>query len=135
MAGLAGANREIREAERREHERRASFARRPTRLADLLLARLEELNLDDVHRVPARFDPMLGQMIAALADWPGAPAHFGPRLRSGVRTATVIEAVFDIQAMLVPRPSGPPALLNDADDTLDLPGQRGWSLGGSGGTR
>lgn len=82
---LSSANHEIREAEERGLTRRAAGSRRPQRLTDLLLSQLEELNLEDVREVPARFDPLLGELVAVLVAWPGAIARFRPRLRSGSR--------------------------------------------------
>jgi hypothetical protein len=130
MAGLAGANREIREAERREQERRSANAQRPKRLTDRLLVQLEEFNLAGVRNVPAWFQPMLVQLTEALTLWPGAEARFGPRLRSGLRTTAVIATVFDIQAMISPASGEHGALTDDEEDALTLPEAWPWSLGG-----
>ena len=86
MAGsISSANREIREAERREHARKLARLRRPRQLTDLLLTELEELNLDDVVDVPARLRSTLFDLVESVQPCPEIAARSCPRLRPGIR--------------------------------------------------
>ncbi len=117
MAGsISSANREIREAERRDHARKLARLRRPRRLTDLLLTELEELNLDEVVEVPGRLRPSLMDLVDSVQPWPEIAARFGPRLRPGVRPTELIEIIFAIQEVLAPPP--PLAVIEDEDDEL-----------------
>ena len=114
MAGpISSANREIREAERREHARKLALLRRPRQLTDLLLTELEELNLDDVVTVPSRLRPTLIDLVESVQPWPEIAARYGPRLRPGVRPSELIEIIFAIQEVLAP--PAPAAMIEDEE--------------------
>jgi hypothetical protein len=99
---LGSANREIREAERRDELRRLAKLGEPRRLTDRLLSQLEELNLDGVRTVPELY----GSALAELRDHLEALGRVRPRLieqlHPGIRTADLIEAVFTIQEIIAP---------------------------------
>ena len=120
---LSSANREIREAERRELDRRIARLRRPRLLTDQLLTQLEELNLDDVVQVPERLGASLDGLRESLRDWPEVESRFGSRLRPGLRTSELIEIIFAIQEILTP-----PRISADGDDdeVLTLPSEPSW---------
>ena len=99
---LGTANHEIREAERRDKERRRARLTEPRRLTDQLLGRLEELNLDGVPIVPGSYDPGLAEIRSHLVGWPGIGTRLLQRLHSGTRTAELIETVFTIQEVIAP---------------------------------
>jgi hypothetical protein len=99
---LGTANHEIREAERRDKERRRARLTEPRRLTDRLLGQLEELNLDGVPIVPGSYDPGLAEIRSHLVGWPGIGARLLQRLHSGTRTAELIETVFTIQEVIAP---------------------------------
>lgn len=99
---LASANHEIREAERRDHERRLARLSEPRRLTDQLLTQLEELNLDGVLTVPGSYEPRLTQLRDNLAESPRLSSRLVQRLQSGRPTAEVIETVFTIQEIIAP---------------------------------
>ena len=103
MIGPLGiANHEIREAERRDQQRRRARLIEPRRLTDELLGQLEELNLDGVRIVPGSYDPGLAEIRSQLVGWPGIGTRLLERLQSGTRTAELIETVFMIQEVLAP---------------------------------
>ena len=104
---LGSTNREIREADRRDQQRRQARLAEPRRLTDRLLGQLEELNLDGVPIVPGSYDPGLAEIRSHLVGWPGIGARLLQRLHSGTRTAELIETVFTIQEVIAP--SGLPA--------------------------
>lgn len=126
MAGpLSSANREIREAERIEHNRKLEQLRRPRLLTDQLLAELEELNLDDIVVVPERLRSNLDALMESVRDWPQIEARYGSKLRPGVATSEVIEVIFAVQEILTP----PRAPSNEEDgDLIPLSGEHGWPL-------
>jgi hypothetical protein len=99
---LGTANHEIREAERRDHERRRALLSEPRRLTDQLLGQLEELNLDGVLIVPVSYDPGLEEIRNHLVGWPGIGVRLLQRLQSGTPTAELIETVFTIQEVIAP---------------------------------
>jgi len=99
---LGTANHEIREAERRDLERRRALLAEPRRLTDELLGQLEELNLDGVQVVPISYDPGLAAIRSHLVGWPGIGTRLLERLQSGTRTAELIETVFTIQEVIAP---------------------------------
>jgi hypothetical protein len=127
MAGpLSSANREIREAERLEHDRKLARLRRPRLLTDQLLTELEELNLDDVVQVPERLQPSLDALKESVRDWPEIESRFGSRLRPGTRTTEMIETIFAVQEILTP-PRARSA--SDGDELLALQPEPGWPFG------
>jgi hypothetical protein len=99
---LATANHEIREAERRDQQRRRARLFEPRRLTDQLLGQLEELNLEGVGIVPGSYDPGLAEIRSHLVGWPGIGTRLLERLQSGTRTAELIETVFTIQEVIAP---------------------------------
>jgi hypothetical protein len=105
---LGSANREIREADRRDQQRRQARLAEPRRLTDHLLGQLEELNLDGVATVPEGYEPALAELREQLVGL----AHVRPlliaRLQPGTRTAELIDTVFIIQEIISPPhlPSG-----------------------------
>jgi hypothetical protein len=105
---LGAANREIREADRRDHERRQARLAEPRRLTDHLLGQLEELNLDGVGTVPEGYEPALAELRGQLEGLAGIRPRLIERLQSGARTAELIDAVFIIQEIISPPrlPSG-----------------------------
>jgi hypothetical protein len=121
---ISSANREIREAERREHDRKLARLKLPRRLTDLLLSELEELNLEDVVQVPARLAPNLSELRDSLREWPEIESRYGARIRPGIRTSELIEIIFGIQEVLTPPQLAPD--LQDEDDLLALPEEPGW---------
>ncbi|HEY0493050.1 MAG TPA: hypothetical protein VGD57_06250 [Candidatus Dormibacteraeota bacterium] len=124
MAGpLSSANREIREAERLEHERKLARLKRPRLLTDQLLTQLEELNLDDVLSVPDRLGPSIEDLRESVRDWPQIETRYGSRLRPGTRTSEMIETIFAIQEILTP-----PRTTSEVDDEelFALPSTPGW---------
>jgi len=128
MAGLANANREIREAALADHARKLARLKRPRRLIDQLLEQLEELNLDDVSEVPMRLGPTLAELAEAVREWPQIEARFGSRLRPGVRTSDLIDTIFAIQEILAP-PVAPGRPEIEADDPmLTLAEEPEWPL-------
>ena len=99
---LGTANHEIREADRRDQERRRARRTEPRRLTDELLGQLEELNLDGVRIVPGSYDSGLAEIRSHLVGWPGIGTRLLERLQSGTRTAELIETVFTIQEVIAP---------------------------------
>ncbi len=99
---LGTANHEIREAERRDQQRRRARLTEPRRLMDELLGQLEELNLDGVRIVPGSYDPGLAEIRSHLLGWPRLETRLLERLQSGTRTAELIETVFMIQEVIAP---------------------------------
>ncbi len=133
MAGpLSSANQEIREAEERERARRAAGARRPKRLTDMLLSQLEELNLEGVRAVPPRFDPLLGELVETLEEWPGAIGRFRPLLKSGVSTPRLIDTIFEVQELIAPTRARSDDPADNVASPLEAPERRIWSVGGLG---
>lgn len=116
---LGSTNREIREAERRDEQRRLAKLAEPRRLTDRLLGQLEELNLDGVRTVPAGYEPALAELREHLEDVARVRPRLVERLQSGTRTADLIETVFTIQEIIAP-PSVPPGNLpfDDAGPTF-----------------
>ena len=113
---LGSANREIREAERRDQERRLARLGEPRRLTDRLLSQLEELNLDGVRTVPEGYEPALAELRGQLAGLGRVRPRLIERLQPGTRTAELIEAVFSIQEIIAPPTLTPGMLpLDDAD--------------------
>ena len=99
---LGTANREIREAERRDRQRRLARLAEPRRLTDRLLGQLEELNLDGVRTVPVGYEPALAELRDHLEDLARVRPRLIGRLQSGTRTAELIETVFTIQEIISP---------------------------------
>jgi hypothetical protein len=99
---LGTANHQIREAERRDEQRRRARLSEPRRLTDQLLGQLEELNLDGVRIVPGSYDPGLAEIRNHLVGCPGIGTRLLERLQSGTRTAELIETVFTIQEFIAP---------------------------------
>jgi hypothetical protein len=105
---LGSANREIREADRRDQQRRQARLAEPRRLTDHLLGQLEELNLDGVGTVPQGYEPALAKLREQLEGLTGIRPRLMERLQSGTRTAELIDTVFIIQEIISPPrlPSG-----------------------------
>jgi hypothetical protein len=114
---LASANHEIREAERRNHERRQARLAEPRRLTDRLLGQLEELNLEGVGIVPDSYEPALAELRDHLVAWPRVGTRLIERLQAGTPTADLIEVVFTIQEVIAP-PTLPAG--SDAFEEADL---------------
>jgi len=112
---LGSANREIREAERRDQQRRLARLAEPRRLTDRLLGQLEELNLDGVLTVPEGYEPALAELRGQLEGLGRVRPRLIERLQPGTGTAELIEAVFTIQEIISP-PTLPPGML-PLDDT------------------
>jgi hypothetical protein len=114
---LGSANREIREADRRDQQRRLAQRTEPLRLTDHLLGQLEELNLDGVGTVPDGYEPELAELREQLEGLAVRPRLI-ERLQPGTRTAELIDTVFIIQEIISsPRlPSG--SLPLDDPDTV-----------------
>jgi len=123
---LGSANREIREADRRDQlRRRARLAEprrltddllpEPRRLTDDLLHQLEELNLDGVGTVPDGYERALAELREQLEGLARVRPRLIERLQPGTRTAELIDVVFIIQEIIAPPrlPSGSVAF----DDT------------------
>ena len=81
------------ELERHRHLRRWAV-RRPVVMIDRLFDRLEQLQLQDLHKVPTSFRPELVQVETACGLVPGA-------LRTGVRIGTLQDELFDLQALFL----------------------------------
>jgi hypothetical protein len=105
---LGSANREIREADRRDQQRRLARLAEPRRLTDHLLGQLEELNLDGVGTVPEGYEPALAELREQLEGLARVRPRLIERLQSGTRTAELIDTVFIIQEIISPPrlPSG-----------------------------
>jgi hypothetical protein len=105
---LGEANREIREADRRDQQRRLARLAEPRRLTDDLLHDLEELNLDGIGTVPAGYEPALAELRVQLEGLARVRPRLIERLQPGTRTAELIDTVFIIQEIIsAPRlPSG-----------------------------
>jgi hypothetical protein len=105
---LGSANREIREADRRDRQRRLARLAEPRRLTDRLLGQLEELNLDGVGTVPNGYEPALAELRGHLEDLARVRPRLVERLQSGTRTAELIDTVFTIQEIISParKPTG-----------------------------
>ena len=116
---LGSANREIREAERRDQQRRLARLAEPRRLTDRLLGQLEELNLDGVRTVPDGYEPALAELRNHLEAVARVRPSLVERLQSGTRTAELIETVFTIQEIISPPrlPTGS-LPLDDAEPTI-----------------
>ncbi|MDQ6711801.1 MAG: hypothetical protein M3Z28_01235 [Candidatus Dormibacteraeota bacterium] len=112
---LGSANREIREADRRDRQRRQARLAEPRRLTDHLLHDLEELNLDGVGTVPAGYEPALAKLREQLEGVARLRPRLIERLQPGTRTAELIDTVFIIQEIIAP-PSHPSGSL-PLDDT------------------
>ena len=113
---LGSANREIREADRRDQQRRQAQLAEPRRLTDHLLHDLEELNLDGISTVPAGYEPALAELRGQLEALARVRPRLIERLQPGTRTAELIDTVFIIQEIIAP-PRLPSATLplDDAD--------------------
>ena len=113
---LGSANREIREADRRDQLRRRARLAEPRRLTDDLLHQLEELNLDGVGTVPDGYERALAQLREQLEGLARLRPRLIERLQPGTRTAELIDIVFIIQEIIAPPrlPSGSIGL-NDTD--------------------
>jgi hypothetical protein len=105
---LGSANREIREADRRDQQRRQARLAEPRRLTDHLLNDLEELNLEGVGTVPDGYEPALAELREQLEGLGGVRPRLIERLQPGTRTAELIDTVFIIQEIISPPrlPSG-----------------------------
>ena len=114
---LATANYEIREAERRDRQRRQARLAEPRRLTDQLLGQLEELNLEGVGIVPESYEPGLAEIRGHLVAWPMVGTRLIERLQSGTPTAELIETVFTIQEVIAP-PTVPAELVAFEDAEL-----------------
>src|SRR5947209_9797881 len=105
---LGSANREIREADRRDQLRRRARLAEPRRLTDDLLHQLEELNLDGVGTAPDGYERALAQLREQLEGLARLRPRLIERLQPGTRTAELIDIVFIIQEIIAPPrlPSG-----------------------------
>jgi hypothetical protein len=105
---LGSANREIRDADRRDQLRRQAQLAEPRRLTDHLLYDLEELNLDGISTVPDGYEPALAELREQLEGLARIRPRLIERLQPGTRTAELIDTVFIIQEIISPPrlPSG-----------------------------
>jgi hypothetical protein len=99
---LGSANREIREADRRDEQRRQARLAEPRRLTDHLLGQLEELNLDGVSTVPEGYEPALAELREQLEGLGRIRPRLIERLQPGTGTAELIDTVFIIQEIISP---------------------------------
>ena len=99
---LGSANREIRDADRRNQQRRQARRAEPRRLTDHLLHDLEELNLDGVSTVPDGYEPALAELREQLEGLARVRPRLIERLQPGTRTAELIDTVFIIQEIIFP---------------------------------
>lgn len=99
---LGSANREIREADRRDEQRRQARLVEPRRLTDHLLGQLEELNLDGVSTVPEGYEPALAELREQLEGLGRIRPRLIERLQPGTGTAELIDTVFIIQEIISP---------------------------------
>jgi hypothetical protein len=99
---LGSANREIREADRRDQQRRQARLAEPRRLTDHLLGQLEELNLDGVSTVPEGYEPALAELREQLEGLGRIRPRLIERLQPGTGTAELIDTVFIIQEIISP---------------------------------
>jgi len=99
---LGSANREIREADRRDQQRRQARLAEPRRLTDHLLGQLEELNLDGVATVPEGYQSALAELREQLEGLGRIRPRLIDRLQPGMRTAELIDTVFIIQEIISP---------------------------------
>jgi len=97
---LGSANREIREADRRDQQRRLAQRTEPLRLTDHLLGQLEELNLDGVGTVPDGYEAELAELREQLEGLARVRPRLIERLQPGTRTAELIDTVFIIQEII-----------------------------------
>ncbi len=103
MSGpLGSANREIREADRRDQLRRRARLAEPRRLTDDLLRQLEELNLDGVGTVPDGYEGALAVLREQLEGLAKVRPRLIEQLQPGTRTAELIDIVFIIQEIIAP---------------------------------
>lgn len=102
MGPLATANQQIRDAEQRAIEMRVARLSAPHRTTDRLLDQLEELNLDGVQTVPPRYGPILEGLREQLTGHRGLSPRVIDRLRPGIKTADLIEAIFAVQEIIAP---------------------------------
>jgi hypothetical protein len=88
------ANREMLSAfaqEHRRHQRRWAY-RRPIEMIDRLFDQLEQLQLQDLYKVPVSLRPELARVEIVCELAPGA-------LRTGVRIGTLQDELFELQAV------------------------------------
>jgi hypothetical protein len=115
---LGSANREIREADRRDQQRRLARLAEPRRLTDHLLGELEELNLEGVGTVPDGYEPELAELREQLEGLARVRPRLIERLQPGTRTAELIDTVFIIQEIIFPPRLPSASLPFDATDTV-----------------
>jgi len=115
---MATANREIREAERRDEQRRLARSVELRRLTDRLLSQLEELNLEGLGTVPESYEPWLANLRAHLVGQRGIGRRLIERLQSGTSPAELIETIFTVQEGISP-PTPPPGAseIDNAEST------------------
>jgi hypothetical protein len=111
---LATANREIREAERRDEQRQLARSTELRRRTDRLLSQLEELNLEGLEKVPESYEPWLAELRAHLVGQRGVGRRLIDRLQWGTSPAELIETIFTIQEIISP-PTLPPGALPHED--------------------
>ena len=99
---LGSANREIREADRRDQLRRRARLAEPRRLTDDLLRQLEELNLDGAGTVPDGYEGALAVLREQLEGLAKVRPRLIEQLQPGTRTAELIDIVFIIQEIIAP---------------------------------
>jgi hypothetical protein len=122
LGPIESANREIREAERRDGERRLARLTEPRRLTDELLARLEELNLEGLATVPASCEPVLSVLRDHLSESPRIGPRLLDRLQPGSGISELIDTIFSIQEIIALRTQASEAL-PDEDEAIP-PGLR-----------
>src|SRR6266550_5518951 len=105
---LGSANREIREADRRDQLRRRARLAEPRRLTDDLLHQLEELNLDGVGTVPDGYESDMAELRERLEALSKVRPRLIEQLQPGARTPELIDIVLIIQEIIAPPrlPSG-----------------------------
>jgi hypothetical protein len=109
------ANREIREADRRDQLRRRARLAEPRRLTDDLLHQLEELNLDGVGTVPDGYEAALAELREQLEGLARVRPRLIEQLQPGMRTAELMDTVFIIQEIIAPAPPSNAVAFDDTE--------------------
>lgn len=104
---LARANAEIRDADGLHHQRTEQEwqVRFPILLIDRMLDDLERLNLCDVSRVPASYAGRLAAIKEVASSFHGTSRHLD-QLKVRIKISTLLDALFDIQGVLLARQRG-----------------------------
>lgn len=117
MNMLAQTNYEIRQAERRHHERKVENdqLRQPIVVIDQMLQELEELNLRGMKRVPLSYEDRLSRLAAMVAGVPNANGAL-ENLKVKIGIGKLMDALFALQEALFARRRGP--IFEPGDDLI-----------------